>query len=85
MVEVEIHLSDRPTREIRELWAYVIVSPDGTEGVLRNLTLYGTQPWVSDSRAFLESIKPRALTSAAGMPGKVKLIGFTRSTVEDVV
>jgi hypothetical protein len=67
------------SRKVAELWAWVVVDPDGDEGVLRRVVPGGTQPMIADSRDRLEifASEARAMANEMGMPLRAAL--FTRS------
>ena len=78
-------MTDEPPQEVRELYAYVAVNPDGgEEGVIRRDTPIGTQPMIADSVARLLQFKEIAIGVCEQNGWRLRMVGYRRSMAEDV-
>lgn len=76
-----IIISTRPTRKIQQLYALVVTAADGTEGILRRDTPYGTQPWITDDAALVARMLTFAvqeIEERGGAAGEITIAKFRR-------
>lgn len=83
-MKIAIHApkNDKP---IPELWAFLSIDPDGTEGIVAHLGSNGWLPLVTGDEANLAAMRMMAREAASLSGRRIRLVKFTaRDVLEDI-